>query len=74
MFKNKTVLETKRGDKVFTMECDSPTTLTELIDVLCDFRASCVQLLTEQVKMQDAETQKMVRLEQPEESLKESNE
>jgi len=60
MFKNKTVMEIKKGEKVYTLQCDCPTSLTELVEVLCEFRSSCLQLLVEQVKDQDEQTHKQL--------------
>lgn len=60
MFKSKTVLETKRDERVFTLEFDNPSSLVELIDVLSEFRSGCVSQLEESISQEEAKSQEML--------------
>jgi len=60
MFKSKTVLETKRDERVFTLEFDNPSSLVELIDVLSEFRRGCVSQLEESISQEEAKSQEML--------------
>lgn len=80
MFHRQLVLRATRKDpkkeieRRYVLDFDEGSTLTEIIDVLCEMRSSCVQLLQEQTTQQaehDKKVKEEIEKESPQEAQKE---
>lgn len=58
MLKQKTVLEVKRGDRFYHLQCDPDSPLGELFDVLSEMRSYVTERIVEAQKGQPVEEEK----------------
>lgn len=56
MIKSKTVLEVKRNDRIYQLECEPDSPLGEVYDALCAMRSFVVQRINEQQQAEEIDS------------------
>lgn len=65
MIKQKTVLEVKRNERVYELECSANSPLGELFDVLMEMKGYCVERMVAAQKEEQENAQQVMCQEEP---------
>lgn len=57
MLKNKTILEVKMGERIYSLECAPESPLGELHDVLCNMKGYVIQKMKDAADAQEAKSE-----------------